>query len=746
MLKNLIYTVFVFFLIANSVFAEKINKINITGNNRISSETIKLFGNFDIGSDVKSSDLNIILKNLYETNFFEDVKIKISDNILNISVVEHKIIQSVELKGIKSKKLKDPIFKEINLKKNSSFNEYLVKKDKEKILNILKRSGYYFANVGLNKIDNSNNTVSLIYNIELGDKAKIQKIKFVGDKKFKSRKLYSVIVSEENKFWKFISNRKLLDQNRINLDKRLLENFYKNKGYYNVKVQSSFAQLLDDGQFELIFNINSGNKYFFNDLKIILPEDYDRSNFSKIDNLLIKLKDKPYSYNNIEKILDNVELIALNEQYESINATVEESIVSNNKMDFTILISEVKKEYVERINIVGNNITREEVFRNNFSLDEGDAFNNILLAKSVNNLKSLNFFKSVTSNVQDGSTPNTKIITIEVEERPTGEITAGAGVGTSGSTIGFGVKENNFLGRGIQFGSNVELSEESIRGNLTVQNPNFRGSDQSINFNIQSSETDRLSNFGYKTTKTGIGLGTRFEYYDDFFIQPSISSYYESLKVSSTASSIIKKQKGSYFDTDINYTIDYDKRNQRFQTSDGFRSRFSQSLPIISETNALINGYEFNGYQEMFDGMIGQFTFYAKTINSLTDDDVRISERLYMPYSKLRGFESGRIGPVDNSDFVGGNYISAINLAATLPNFLPDVQNTDFSIFLDAGNVWGVDYSSVIDDSNKIRSSAGLALDWYTPVGPLSFSYAGILTKANTDKTESFRFNIGTTF
>ena len=144
--------------------------------------------------------------------------------------------------------------------------------------------------------------------------------------------------------------------------------------------------------------------------------------------------------------------------------------------------------------------------------------------------------------------------------------------------------------------------------------------------------------------------------------------------------------------------------------------------------------------------MITSFSYYGKTINSITGEDIRISERLHLPSSKLRGFERGRVGPRDGSDYVGGNYVSAVNLAATLPNILPNWQNADFSIFLDAGNVWGVDYSSSIDDSNGLRSSAGIALDWFTPVGPLSFSYAGVLSKENTDKTESFRFNLGTTF
>ena len=230
------------------------------------------------------------------------------------------------------------------------------------------------------------------------------------------------------------------------------------------------------------------------------------------------------------------------------------------------------------------------------------------------------------------------------------------------------------------------------------------------------------------------------------FISPSVTTYYESLKTDSSASSILEKQKGTYFDTDLNYLIDYDKRNQKFQTTDGFRSRFSQSVPIVSETNAIINGYEFNYYDEILEEMITSFSIYAKSVNSLSSDNVRISERLYMPSRKLRGFQRGKVGPVDSNDYVGGNYVSSVNLAATLPNVVPNWQNADFSIFLDAGNVWGVDYSSTVNETNKLRSAAGVSLDWHTAVGPLSFSYTGVISKASTDKTETFRFNLGTTF
>ena len=223
MLKFFFLAQFILLLFINFSNAAKINEINISGNERISKDTIVIFGEINLNDDFTDDKLNTILKNLYDTNFFEDIKINITDNTLNVIVVENPIIQSVQIKGIKAKKLKDPIFEELKLKKNNSFNEFLLRKDRDLFLNILKSNGFYFATIQLEKVENSNNTVSLIYTVDLGKKAKIRKIKFIGDKKFKNRKLFRIIASEEDKFWKFISRNKLLNQSRIELDARLVK-------------------------------------------------------------------------------------------------------------------------------------------------------------------------------------------------------------------------------------------------------------------------------------------------------------------------------------------------------------------------------------------------------------------------------------------------------------------------------------------------------------------------------------------
>ena len=741
-----ILKIFVILFFFNVVtFAEIVNNIKISGNERISNETIILFSDIPENKIIDELTLNRILKDLYKTGFFKDVELVLKDNILSIFVDENPIIQTVFIEGVKAKKIKNPIKENLLLKDRSSFNLNSVTKDEEFILSYLKSIGYYFSNIKTTVETLNNNKVNLKYLIELGDKSKIKRISFIGNKIYKDNKLRNIIISEEYKPWKFISSKKYLNEDQIDFDKRLLLNFYKNKGYYNAVIESSFAKYIQDNNFELIYNINSGKKFFFKDIKLTLPEDFDKKNFNSLENLFLKINEKPYSINTITKILKEIDKITLKKQYEFITSTVKEKIIDNT-ISLNFFIEETDKYYVERINILGNDITREEVIRDNFIIDEGDAFNELLHARSINNLKSLNFFESVETEVIDGSDDALKIINISLKEKPTGEITAGAGIGTNGATLGFKVSENNFLGKGIKFTNSLELSTESIKGLLSVENPNYKGSDKSIYATLESSETDRLTNFGYKSTKTGFSIGSGSEYYEDLFLKTGISSYYESLKTTTTASANMKKQKGSYFDTYFNYTLDLDKRNQKFKTSEGYRSSFTQKVPIVSKNNTLINYYDFKIYRDWLNQNLFTFGFYASASNSLTGKNVKLSERLFIPNNKLRGFENGKVGPRDGKDYVGGNYVMSLNLSTSLPQVLPNSQTTDFSLFYDAANVWGVDYSSSLNDSSKIRSSIGISVNWFTPIGPLNFTLSEALTQDTNDVTETFRFNLGTTF
>ena len=735
----------IFLLFCSISYSEIIKKIEVLGNQRVSKETIKIFSSISEGQNVEKEQINSILKSLYETSFFEDVEINLKNNILTIRVIELPIIQNVFFEGVKSSKIIKLIKSQNVIKEKSSFDKKIIKYEKEKIQNILKDLGYYSSttNIYIEKLENK--VVNITFDINLGKKTKIKKITFIGNKIFKDSKLKRIIASEEYKFWKIISGKKYLNKSLVALDSRLLKNFYLNNGYYNVEINYSFAKLINKDEFELIFNINANEKVLFGEINLNLPPDFNKDNFNILNKIFDDLTGKPYSINSINKILEEIDKITLIDEYKFINASVVEKI-EKNSLDLEFNIKETEKKYVDKINIFGNSITNENVIRNQLEFSEGDPFTDILVSKSVNNLKSIGIFKKVDYEILDNQNDDSKIINLNVSEKATGEIFASAGVGTDGSTIGFGIKERNFLGDGINLNTSISVSTNSLKGNFSVINPNYKNSDKSLRFSLEATEIDNYNLFGYKTNKTGFTVGTDYEFLNNLFLGLGTTNFYEKIETNDTASERQQSQEGDYWDSFINLDFDYDKRNQKFQTTDGFRSYYSIDLPIISESNTLQNYYQITHYFDLYEKNTSSLGLYVEAANSLSNDDIKLSERINIPSSKLRGFESGRIGPKDGDDYIGGNYAYSVNFSSTLPYILEESQNVDVLFFVDAANLWGVDYDSSLSDSGSIRSATGIALDWFSPIGPMSFSLAYPITKENGDKTESFRFNLGTSF
>ena len=300
------------------------------------------------------------------------------------------------------------------------------------------------------------------------------------------------------------------------------------------------------------------------------------------------------------------------------------------------------------------------------------------------------------------------------------------------------------MGLGVKLDTNLTLSDDSILGAFTVINPNFRNSDKSISTTLESSVNDFMSTSGYKTKRTGFTIGTGFEQMNNLFVDLKLSNYYEDLETSSTANTIVRKQEGNYFENLITYSIKYNRLDQDYQPTDGFINNFSQTLPLYSDDLSFENSFTSSIYHSLNDNLILSANFFLKTINSL-EDNVRVSKRAYVPSRRLRGFESGKIGPKDGNQYIGVNYASALNLNSTLPSVIFENDNIDLNFFIDFANVWEVDYNSSLD-SNKIRSSTGIAVNWFSTIGPLTFSYAIPLSEEETDITEKFRFQIGTSF
>ena len=660
-------------------------------------------------------------------------------------VEENPIINSVIFKGEKANKYQDALSEMLTLREKSSYVSGYVKSDINLIKDFYRELGFYFIKIDTQIETLNSNRVNIIYTLEKGNKAKISKIYFLGDKKVRDNKLRGIITSQESQFWKIISKNVYLNKGRIELDKRLLKSYYKNAGYYEVKITSSNVEYSEGEGFVLTFSIDAGQRYKFKKIYANVAEGLDKSAFASLEEEFSEVVGEYYSEKKLASLLEEIDELTQQKELQYINHSIEETL-SEDTVEIKINIFEGQKFLVERINIVGNSVTNDDVIRSEMIVDEGDPYSALLVNKSVNELKARNLFGEVKTKITEGSAPDLKVLEIQVTEKATGEIMAGAGVGTDGTSFMFAVNESNWLGRGIGLNSALNVSKETFSGNLSVTNPNFNYTGNEVFTSIYLATADLSTSSGYESAKSGFNIGTAFEQYRDVWLSPSITAAYEDVEVKSTSSAAVKKMEGTYSNIDFSYGITFDQRDQAFETTRGYQLKWSQTLPILIDSSSIINGLDVVKYHGFSEDVIGKIKFYARSIHGISGEDVRLTNRLFMPQKKLRGFNVRKVGPKDGSDWVGGNYSTALGFEAQLPNLIPEALKTDISMFVDTGNVWGVDYSDGVDDTNTIRSSVGIAANVLTTVGPLSFTFAQNISKSTFDDTQFFNFRLGTSF
>ncbi len=728
----------------NTVSAEIIKKIEITGNERVSDETVKVYGGIEINQDIDNFKISEIIKNLYSTNFFADINISVNNQTLFIKLEEHPVINEIIIVGEEAKKYKEAIKKEIKSKKNGPFVKSLISDDEITIKKLYSSLGFNFLEIKSKVETFPKKRVNVYFEIEKGERTRISKINFKGDKKIRDRRLRDIITSQEKKFWKVLSRNTYLKETNLLLDKRLLTNYYKSIGYYDVKVLSEIVEVKEDFNAEITFNINAGTRYKISKISTKVDPVLDKKIFLPLNKIYKKSIGEYYSPFTVKKLLDELDLIISNEDLQFIEHNVNE-ILNEDTIELVINVLEGSKIIVEKIEILGNTVTNETVIRSALLLDEGDPYSKVKIDKSISQIKSKGIFASVKETITDGTIPNSKNIKIVVEEMPTGEISAGAGVGTDGGSFSFNIRENNWLGKGVTLQASADVSAESLKGSLSFTDPDFNFTGQELTYFLKNIKNDK-SESGYENNVFGAGVSMSYEKYKNIFFSPGIGITFDDLTTDDTASTLLKKQAGSSTDLMFDYSLSTDKRNRKFMPTAGHFTSFYQEIPIYSDQPHLKNRFSTNHYKEFSEDIVGAIKFSATAVNAISDDDVRLSQRLDLPSRNLRGFASGKVGPKDGDDFIGGNYTSSLNLEANFPNFFPEKSNAEIGLFLDAGNVWGVDFSDTIDDSNEIRSTLGINTSWLSPAGPLSFIFSKNISKASTDVDQSFNFRLGTTF
>jgi outer membrane protein insertion porin family len=742
----LIRSIIIFFIILTNVTFAEIKKINIVGNARVSSATIESLVDKKI-SNIDSIYINNLTKKIYDTDFFADVKISFNQDALTINVIENPIVNFFYINGVKDSDL-DQVNKIITLKENSIFSSSKLKKDIEATREFLNASGYYQASITPEVIKIDNNQINLIVNIDKKEISKIKNIYFIGNKYFSNSQLLDVITSTEDGWWKIFSSSALSEQ-RIEYDKQLLKDFYKSKSFYDAQIESAFASIDKNNKFTLTYSINSGKKYKFGDYDIkvsgLVLKEEDINEVKNISNKL--LKNEFYSPLTINKINKQITDFLETKRYGNFEINIQDLKAADDKINIIVQLNEGQKSIVNKINIKGNTITEEKVIRDNLIISEGDQLNSSKVKKSIDNVKSKQLFSKVDYKIEDSEKKNFKDLNLFVKEQPTGSISAGVGYGSNGGLFEASINERNFLGQGINLNFTGRLSSDEIKGELSYVDPNYLNSNKELAASLFS-VVDDYENSGYQNKSAGTRFATKYEIYEDIFFRPNLGVQFDRLEVTGNASSLLRSRQGDFTTTSLGYNFLYDQRDSKFNPTSGSIIYFDQNIAtFFSDIPTIQTGVGATFYKELLsDKFIGSAKAKLANVVAFNDKDVKLSDRIFSSTSDLRGFEQRGVGPVDSGDHIGGNNLATLSLKSTFPNPIPENLRATTFLFLDMGNVWGADYSSLISDSSKLRTSTGIALDLVSPIGPLSFTYSIPLSKATTDKEQNFLFNIGSSF
>ncbi len=732
-------------LFFSTAYANENYNYEILGNKRISDQTIISIIDFKKNRKYDVDDLNNFQKKLYNTNYFSKVSLKIVKGTIQILVEENPIIDFFYINGVVNKKREEFFYENLSLGQNKIFSEALLKKDIETIKDNYKNAGFFDVEVNTNISKISGNALNVVLNIDRKEKYKVNRIFFIGNKKYKSSTLSDVVSTTEDGWWKFLSSSSLVNKKRISFDKNLLKQFYLNNGYYDVQIISSDINFIGNNSANIIFSINSGQKYLFSQSEIKDEEkNLNEVNKKDLNKIISKKLKGVFSQKKLDDINNIINEYLRSNKIEFVTFFNKINKLDDNKLDIEFKFVKKPRKFVNLINISGNTITEESVIRRNLLFSEGDSFLDYKVLKSIDNVKSLRIFKNVKFNTNNLG--NEKVdLNISVEEQPTGSISAGIGVGSSGSTISSTIIEKNLFGKGITLDGNASLGTEKISGNVGLSLPDFMNSGNTLNYNVFAISTD-FTNAGYESKKIGNSISTRYNVYEDVSLTTGIGADRDSIETNNSASDLYKSREGDYLTFKGFYSISNDKRDSGFQPSKGYKIGFGQGLAVPgSDITYVENNLVGSIYHSISSDYILSLKSGLNTINSIGDEDIKLSDRKFLRQSKLRGFESYGIGPKDGSDHIGGNYSAYASLSSTIPNPIPDSWNAKSIIFLDTGNVWGVDFNDSLD-SNKLRSSVGLSLEWVSPLGPLSITLSESISKADGDLEESFSFQIGSNF
>lgn len=726
-----------------------VRDIKVEGLERVEVETVLSYVDIKKNTIIDDAKMDASLKQLYATGLFNDVSLNMkNDGLLIIKVAENPIINKVLFDG--NDKVDDEMLKgELQLAPRSTYSRAKVQEDVQRILEIYKRTGRYAVVVEPQIIEREQNRVDLIFKIDEGPLASINKVNFVGNKHYSDDDLQSEIMSKESRWYRIFSSAENYDSEKTNYDKELLRRFYFKRGYADFRVVSAVAELSPDKKsFVLTFVLDEGKRYKIRSLDIT-------SDIADVDTAALKpaVQLETGDWYNADKVEKSV--TALTDELGKKGfafVDVEPEMTKDTaagEIDLTFHVKEGERIFVDRINITGNTRTYDKVIRREFRIDEGDAFNVSKIKDSRRNVENLDYFSKV--NIETMPKDDNKAdINVDVEEKSTGYFNVGVGYSTvNGALVRTGVTENNFRGLGQRLGLDIGVSQRSQEYDVSFTEPYFLNRRLRAGFDLFRTEQDYQDEGSYDSESTGGRLRLGWNYTDDLSQQFRYTLRQDKISnVDSEASYYIKEEAGKYNDSSVGQTIVYDKRDSAFNPKEGYFISFGNDVSGLGGDEKYL---KFDAKLYQYYTLADYYTFKlfanAGYITGYGGKDVRLSNRYYLGGSTLRGFDVAGIGARDKytDDALGGNWMLYTGGEVMFPIGL-DELGIKGRTFVDMGMLGKPDNinTSVVEYSSSPRVAAGFGFQWLSPMGQIDIDFAFPIVKEDYDETQVFRLNFGT--
>ncbi|MVA97888.1 outer membrane protein assembly factor BamA [Nitratireductor sp. CAU 1489] len=761
--------------------AAVVRSVDIRGNRRVDNETIRSYLNVRQGQNYSGADIDEAVKRLFGTGLFADVRINFRGSTLVVEVDEYAIVNQVIFQG--NRKLKDAdLARAVQLRARGSFSNAAMEADVDTIRQAYAQIGREDALVSARTIDLGENRVNVVYEITEGGRTKIAAVNFVGNNAYSDRRLRDVISTKKSNILSFLFRDDVYDENRLRADEEALRRFYYNRGYADFRVISASAELDEtSNEYTVNVTIEEGDRYTFGDVSI--ETTLDGIDTGAFDSLLETRRGNVYSAKDVEDTI-----IALTERAVGMGYAFTQVTPRGNRDFETRTISVVysidqgPRTYVERIEIRGNDRTRDYVIRREFDISEGDAFNQVLVQRAKRRLERLDYFTAVNISTVPGSQPDQVYLVIDVVEKSTGEFSVGAGYSTGDSARGRegvniegSISEKNFLGRGQFIKVSVGGGNGSRDYGLSFTEPYFLGRRISAGFDIfrqtrsfdnyTSELTGATVRFGLPITEALTGQVAYSYSVEEYGLTGACDSITNGTGVAPpdgipdpgcviSPAIVTAVGQSPWVKSAVSGTLLYNTIDDMKNPREGIYSTFSVEVAGL-------------GGDAQYVKLTGRGTYYHTLLDEQdvvgvlvagaghiipTGQTLRLFDHFQNSDRIIRGFEGSGIGPASltsPTDHLGGTTYFHASAEAQFPlPLVPYGFGLKGALFVDAATLYG---NTLLDadpstTGMKWRASVGASILWSSPFGPIRLDYAFPIVKEPTDEVQNINFGVSTRF